>query len=50
MLLYSLLKPAASADLRLMSAVIGIAYVLSVSIKSLAVKIMLFEYSFEKFK
>ena len=50
MLLYSLLKSAANAVLKLMSAVIAIAHVLFVSIKSLSVRIMLLEYSFCKFK
>ena len=48
MFLYSLLKSAANAVLKLMSAVIAIAHVLSVSMKSLYVKIMLLEYSFGK--
>ena len=43
--LYSLLKSAANAVLKLMSAVIAIAHVLFVSIKSLTVNIMLLEYS-----
>ena len=46
MFLYSLLKSAANAVLKLMYAVIAIAHVLFVSIKSLSVKIMLLEYSF----
>ena len=50
MFLYSLLKSAANAVLKLMSAVIAIAYVLFVSIKSLSVSIMFFEYSFGKLK
>ena len=45
MFLYSLLKSAANAVLKLM-----IAHVLFVSIKSLSVKIMLLEYSFGKLK
>ena len=48
MFLYSLLKSAANAVLKLMSAVIAIAHVLSVSMKSLSVSIMLLEYSFGK--
>ena len=48
--LYSLQKSAANAVLKLMSAVIAIAHVLFVSIKSLSVKIMLLEYSFGKLK
>ena len=50
MFLYSLLKSAANAVLKLMSAVIAIAHVLSVSMKSLSVSIMLLEYSFDKLK
>ena len=50
MLLYSLLKSAANAVLKLMSAVIAIAHVLFVNMKSLSVSIMLLEYSFGKFK
>ena len=50
MFLYSLLKSAANAVLKLMSAVIAIAHVLFVRIKSLSVSIMLFEYSFGKLK
>ena len=50
MFLYSLLKSAANAVLKLMSAVIAIAHVLFVSIKSLSVSIMLLEYSFGKLK
>ena len=46
MFLYSLLKSAANAVLNFMSAVIAIAYVLFVSLKSLSVSIMLLEYSF----
>ena len=48
--LYSLLKFAANAVLKLMSAVIAIAHVLFVSMKSLSVSIMLLEYSFGKLK
>ena len=48
--MYSLLKSAANAVLKLMSAVIAIAYVLFVSMKSLSVSIMLLEYSFVKLK
>ena len=48
MFLYSLLKSAANAALKLMSSVIAIAHVLFVSIKSLSVNIMLLEYSFSK--
>ena len=50
MFLYSLLRSAANAVLKLMSAVIAIAHVLFVSIKSLSVNIMLLEYSFGKLK
>ena len=51
MFLYSLfLKSAANAVLKLMSAVIAIAHVLYVSMKSLSVSIMLLEYSFGKLK
>ena len=50
MFLYSLLKFAANAVLKLMSAVIAIAHVLFVSIKLLSVSIMLLEYSFGKLK
>ena len=50
MFLYSLLKAAANAVLKLKSAVIAIAHVSFVSIKSLSVKIMLLEYSFGKLK
>ena len=50
MFLYSLLKSAANAVLKLMSAVIAIAHVLFASIKSLSVNIMLLEYSFGKLK
>ena len=48
MFLYSLLKSAANTVLKLMSAVIAIAHVLVVSIKSLSVNFMLFENSFGK--
>ena len=48
MFLFSLLKSAANAVLKLMSAVIAIAHVLFVSIESLSVNIMLLEYSFAK--
>ena len=47
---YSLLKSAANAVLKLMYAVIAIAHVLFVSIKSLSVNIMLLDYSFGKLK
>ena len=50
MFLYSLLKSAANAVLKLMSAVIAIAHVLFVSMISLSVSIMLLEYSFGKLK
>ena len=50
MFLYSLLKSAAKAVFKLMSAVIAIAHVLSVSMESLSVSIMLLEYSFGKLK
>ena len=50
MFLYSLLKSAANAVLKLMSAVTAIAYVLFVSMKSLSVNIMRVEYSFGKLK
>ena len=50
MFLYSLLKSAANAVLKFMSAVIAIAHVQFVSIKSLSVKTMLLEYSFGKLK
>ena len=50
MFLYSLLKSAANAVLKLMSAVIATAHVLFVSMKSLSVSIMLLEYSFGKLK
>ena len=50
MFLYSLLKSAANAVLNLMSAVIAIAHVLFVNIKSLSVNLMLLEYSFGKLK
>ena len=48
MFLYSLLKSAANAVLKLMSAVIAIAHFLFVKMKSLSVNIMLLEYSFGK--
>ena len=48
--LYSLLKFGANAVLELMSAVIAIAHLLFVSIKTLSVNIMLLEYSFGKLK
>ena len=48
--LYSLLKSAANAVLKLMSAVIAIAHVLFLSIKLLSVNVMLVEYSFGKLK
>ena len=44
------LKFVANAVLKLMSAVIAIAHVLFVSMKSLSVSIMLLEYSFGKLK
>ena len=50
MFLYSRLKSAANTVLKLMSAVIAIAHVLFVSIKSLSVGIMPLEYSFGKLK
>ena len=50
MFLYSLLKSAANAVLKLMSAVIAIAHVLFVSIKSLSVNGMLLDYYFGKLK
>ena len=50
MFLYSLLKSAANAVVKLMSAVIAIAHVLFVSIKSLSVNVILLEYSFGKLK
>ena len=50
MFLCSLLKSAANAVLKLMCAVIAIAHVLSVSMKSLSVSIMLLESSFGKLK
>ena len=50
MFLYSLLKSAANAVLKLMSAVIAIAHGLSVSVKSLSVSNLLLEYSFGKLK
>ena len=48
MFLYSLLKSAANAVQKLMFAVIAIAHVLFVSVKSLSVNIMLHGYSFGK--
>ena len=50
MFLYSLLKSAANAVLKLMSAVIAIAHVLFVSMKSLSNNIMLLDYSIVKLK
>ena len=50
MFLYSLFKSAANAVFKVMSAVIAIAHVLFVSIKSLSVNIMLLEFSFDKLK
>ena len=50
MFLYSLLKSAAKAVLKLISTVIAIAHILFVSINSLSVNIMLLEYSFGKLK
>ena len=50
MFLYSLLKSAANAVLKLISAVFAIAHVLSVSMKSLSGSIMLLEYSLHKLK
>ena len=50
MFLYALLTSAANVVLKLMSAVIAIAHVLFVSMKSLCVNIMLLEYSFGKLK
>ena len=50
MFLYSLLKSAANAVLKVMSAVIAIAHFLSASMKSLSVSIILLEYSFGKIK
>ena len=50
LLLYSLLMSAANAVLKLMSAVVAIAHVLFVSMKSLSVSIMLLELSFVKLK
>ena len=50
MFLCSLLKSAAYAVLKLMSAMIAIAHVLSVSMKSLSVSIKLLENSFSKLK
>ena len=50
MISYSLLKSAANAVLKLITAVIAIAHVLFVSIKLLSANIMLLEYSFGKIK
>ena len=50
MFLNSLLKSAANAVLKLMSAVIAIAHVLFVSMKSLSVSIILLQFSFGKLK
>ena len=50
MFLYSLLKSAANAVQKLMSAVIAIAHMLFVSIKLLSVSIMLLDYSFGRLK
>ena len=50
MFLYSLLKSAANAVLKLVSAVVAIARNLFVSIKPLSVSFMLLEYSFGKLK
>ena len=50
MILYSLLKSAANTVLQLMSAVIAVAHILFVSIKSLSVSIMLLECSFGRLK
>ena len=50
MFFYTLLKSAANAVLNFMSAVIAIAHVLFVSIKSLSLNFMLLEYSFGKLK
>ena len=50
MFLYFLLKCAVNAVLKLKSAMIPIAHVLFVSMKSLSVSIMLLEYSFGKLK
>ena len=50
MFLYSLFKSAANAVLKLMTAVIAIAHVLFVSMKSLSVNIILLKYSFGKLK
>ena len=48
--MYSFLKFAANAVLKLMSAVIAIAHVLFVSMKSLSVNNMLLEFSFGRLK
>ena len=50
MFLYSLLKFAASAVLKIIPAVIAIAHVLSLSIKSLSVSFNLLEISLGRFK
>ena len=50
MFLFFLVKSAANAVLKLMSAVIAIAHILFVSIKLLSVSIILLEYSFGKLK
>ena len=50
MFLYSHLKSAAIAVLKILSAVMAIAHVLSVCIKSLSVSTILPEYSFSKQK
>ena len=50
MFLYSLLKSAANAVLKLRHSVIAIAHVLFVSMKSLSVSIILLEYSFGNLK
>ena len=50
MFLYSLLKSTANAVLKLISAVVAIAHVLFVTIKSLSFNILLLEYSFGKLK
>ena len=50
MFLFFLLKSAANAVLKLMSASIAIAHVLAVSIKLLSVRLILLEYSLGKLK
>ena len=50
MFLYSILKSAANAVLKLMTALIAIAHVLFVSMKLHFVNIMLLEYSFGEIK